>query len=185
MLQFILWASCLFFSSLSLAGDAIWLRTTAHFKYKEIKFRPENQLRMTPDQSLKTNVYRLTLQRDLGSLTLLGSLASFNPYKKIPESRVALGVATEALRLIYEQQFEGEAIDARLRLRTKAKLVPHVSAYQELFYRNSERRLSEWRAGFSVTDDFGRTEGIFRVFQSMAPQKVPDQVVMLGFGVSL
>lgn len=167
------------------AGDANWLRTTANFKYKKINFRPEHQLRMAPDQSLKTNVYRLTLQKKVSTLTVLGSVASFNTYKEIPETRLALGVARGFARLVYEQQFEGEAIDARLRLRTRMKLVPHVSAYQELFYRNSERRLSEWRTGFSVTDDYGRTEGILRVFQAMSPQKQPDQVVMLGLGISL
>ncbi|MFP5490071.1 MAG: hypothetical protein ACLGG0_01120 [Bacteriovoracia bacterium] len=167
------------------AKDEIWLRTTATFKYKKIRFRPEQQHRMTVDGKLKSNVYRLSMVKKLKPVRLIGAIGSFNRYKKDPETRLSFGLSQKYHRLVYEQRFIEDETKSRMRYRTRVKLIKHIAVYQEVFYEPKLDQLNEWRLGATISKNFGDIEGLFRLSVIMESEKEPTDVLLFGLNYKL
>jgi hypothetical protein len=178
----------LFYSCLSLsvlAKDEIWLRSSATFKYKKMRFRPEQQHRMSVDEKMKSNIYRLSLVRKFKPVNLLGAIGSFNRYKKYPETRFSFGLAKKLHRLVYEKRFIEDETKSRIRYRTRLKLIKHIAIYQEVFYEPKLDQLNEWRLGATISKNFGVIEGLFRFSVIMESEKEPTDVLLFGLNYKL
>lgn len=175
----------LIFTATVFAKDEIWLRTSATFKYKKIRFRPEQQHRMNVGGEMKSNVYRLSMVKKIKPVKLLGAIGSFNRYKKDPETRLSFGFSKKHHRLVYEQRFIEDESKSRMRYRTRLKLIKHIAIYQEVFYEPKLDQLNEWRLGATITQSFGKIQGLLRFSVIMESKKEPTDVILAGINLKI
>jgi hypothetical protein len=185
LMRTLLFMMGLLFTSTVFAKDEIWLRTSATFKYKKIRFRPEQQHRMNVDGKMKSNVYRLSMVKKVKPVRLIGAIGSFNRYKKDPETRLSFGFSKKHHRLVYEQRFIEDESKSRMRYRTRLKLIKHIAIYQEVFYEPKLDQLNELRLGATISKNFGNIEGLFRFSVIMESEKEPTDVILAGINIKI